>query len=117
MLLPELLANGAASMLYASLVRDRQVLTGIEAFYDHLTRGDTLLTLYAYSNPDKGTPQQAIEQIRHILDAVRQAAQGSDTRRPQVPAAYRAAHRQGYSAKTGRIHRLVCPQRVEARGA
>ncbi|MEN8641468.1 M16 family metallopeptidase [Pseudomonas sichuanensis] len=79
MLLPELLANGADSMLYASLVRERQVLTGIEAFYDHLTRGDTLLTLYAYSNPDKGTPQQAIEQIRHILDAVRQTPPSAQT--------------------------------------
>lgn len=79
MLLPELLANGAASMLYASLVRDRQVLTRIEAFYDHLTRGDTLLTLHAYSNPDKSTPQQAIEQIRHIIDAVRQAPPRAQT--------------------------------------
>ncbi|WP_179957953.1 insulinase family protein, partial [Citrobacter cronae] len=79
MLLPELLANGAASMLYASLVRDRQVLTRIEAFYDHLTRGDTLLTLHAYSNPDKSTPQQAIEQIRHIIYAVRQAPPRAQT--------------------------------------
>lgn len=79
MLLPELLANGADSMLYASLVRDRHVLTGIEAFYDHLTRGDTLLTLYAYSIPDQGTPQQAIEQIRNILDAVRQTPPRAQT--------------------------------------
>lgn len=73
MLLPELLANGADSLLYASLVRDRQVLTGIQALYDQLTRGDTLLTLYAFSNPDRGTPQQAVEQVRHVIDAIRQA--------------------------------------------
>lgn len=79
MLLPELLANGADSMLYSSLVRDRQVLTGIEAFYDHLTRGDTLLTLFAYCNRDKGTPQQAIEQIQHIIDAVRQTPPKAQT--------------------------------------
>ncbi|WP_194789607.1 M16 family metallopeptidase [Pseudomonas sp. UFMG81] len=73
LVLPELLANGADSTLYASLVRDQQVLTGIEAFYDQMTRGDTLLTLYAYSNADKGTAQQAVEHVRQAIETIRQA--------------------------------------------
>ncbi|CAM3951549.1 putative zinc protease y4wA [Pseudomonas reidholzensis] len=68
----EVLAQGFSSRLYGQLVRDKPVFNGISADYDFLRRGDTLLTLSAYSNPATGTPQQAAEQVLGILDEARQ---------------------------------------------
>lgn len=67
-LICEVLAQGPGSRLYAELVRDRAVLTGVAASYEPLVRGDTLLTLSAYVNTFQATPEQAAEAIYQEIE-------------------------------------------------
>ncbi|MNM35767.1 Peptidase M16 inactive domain protein [compost metagenome] len=69
----EMLAKGPSASLYGDLVRDRQILTGIGSAYESLLQGDTLLSLYAYSNIDKASPRQAAEHTWSAIEAFKQA--------------------------------------------
>lgn len=78
-LIREVLAEGSGAWLYAELVRNKSVLTGVGATYDPLVRGDTVLTLSAYVNSLNATPEQAAdatyEQIQRLQSYAISAAQ------------------------------------------
>ncbi|MHC6227895.1 M16 family metallopeptidase [Pseudomonas sp. X10] len=68
----QLLAKGSGARLYRELVRKRPVLRGYISDYDHVLRGDTLLGLQAYTNPEEGTPKEAAEHVWAIIESIRQ---------------------------------------------
>ncbi|MDR2306236.1 MAG: insulinase family protein [Paucimonas sp.] len=70
-LLIELLGEGFSSRFYSRLVRDQRLLTYIQISYEHLHRGDTLLTVSALCNKDLATPQQAAQAIWEQIDELR----------------------------------------------
>lgn len=69
----QMLCKGPGSLLYGTLVRDAQILSGIDGQYDHHLRGDTLLSLYAYSNAANVTPEQASERVWNSIEAFKQS--------------------------------------------
>jgi len=73
-LIPALLTKGAASRLMSRLVVETSVLHGITASYGKVSRGDSLLSIYAYNNPVQATPQAAAESILLEIEALRRSA-------------------------------------------
>lgn len=73
-LIPGLMMNGASSRLYQRLINGRQLLQAMRASYEHVMRGDTLLSFYMFSNPAQGTPEQAGEAVWAELQALAQSA-------------------------------------------
>jgi zinc protease len=73
-LIPELLTEGSASRLQRLMVQEQQVLQAISASYEPYRRGDSLMSLYAYSDPAKGTPQEAAQRLAEQIEALRQTA-------------------------------------------
>lgn len=73
MLALQMLCKGPSSLLYGPLVRDAQILSGIDGQYDHHLRGDTLLSFYAYSNAANATPEQASQHIWNSIEAFKQS--------------------------------------------
>ena len=68
----ELLANGSNARLQSALVRNEQVLTAVMSGYKAALHGDTLLSIYARSNPAKATAQQAAERAWAIIETFTQ---------------------------------------------
>lgn len=62
-LLPDLLGEGYGSRLRRSLMNDDNILHSLSTHYDPLTRGDTLFSLYAYTNPGKVTTEEAAQRL------------------------------------------------------
>ncbi len=70
-LIPELLTQGASARLQRSMVAEQQLLQGVHGDYDPLLRGDGLLTLHAFNDPAKATPQQAQKKLLQEISALR----------------------------------------------
>ncbi|MDF0734086.1 pitrilysin family protein [Pseudomonas entomophila] len=62
-LVPQLLTEGSSARLNRLLVRDNSVLQGIRSSYQHLRRGDGLLTMYLFSNATTIKPAQAAQRV------------------------------------------------------
>ncbi|OUM24787.1 peptidase M16 [Pseudomonas putida] len=71
-LLPDILAQGNASLLQRRLVLDEPLLLGLKASYEPWQRGDSLLTLYALCNPQL-TPEAVAERLTLEIEAFRQS--------------------------------------------
>ena len=71
-LLPDILAQGNASLLQRRLVLDEPLLLNLKASYEPWQRGDSLLTLYALCNPQL-TPEAAAERLTLEIEAFRQS--------------------------------------------
>lgn len=69
-LLTEWLGNGKGSRLYTQLVLEEGVLQALSVAYRSLMRGDSLLTISAFSNPAIATPAQAAARILDIVEAL-----------------------------------------------
>ena len=69
-LLTELLGNGKGSRLYTRLVLEEGVLQALSVAYRSLMRGDSLLTISAFSNPDNATPEQAAARIVEVIETL-----------------------------------------------
>lgn len=67
-----LLINGPSASLYAALVRDEQLITSISGAYRPQLHGDTLFSLYAYSNPSTATPHAAAKRVWEAVEAFKQ---------------------------------------------
>jgi len=69
-LLTELLGNGKGSRLYTQLVLGEAVLQALSVTYRSLRRGDSLLTISAFSNPANATPAQAAARIVELIETL-----------------------------------------------
>lgn len=67
-----LLAKGPSASLYANLVRNEQILTGLRGGYRPQLRGDTLLSIYAYSNAVNATAHEAAARVWDVIEAFKQ---------------------------------------------
>lgn len=76
-LIPELLSAGTASRLRRALIQEQPILQALRADYQPYLRGDSLLRIYAFSNPAHASPQQAAQQIMQQLELLRQAPPSS----------------------------------------
>lgn len=69
-LIPHLLANGSSSRLFLRKVRGEALLLHAHADYQHLRRGDSLLTFELLANPKKATAKSAaaaaLQEIEHL---------------------------------------------------
>jgi len=72
-LLPQILAQGQASLLQRLLVLDEPVLQGVWSDYEPWQRGDSLLTFYAFCSPQVA-PEAAAERLLMEIEAFRQSA-------------------------------------------
>ncbi|MFJ4346072.1 M16 family metallopeptidase [Pseudomonas sp. NPDC089401] len=77
-LIPQLLANGSSSRLFLRRVRGDQSLLQAEAGYQHLQRGDSLLTLSLYANPATATAKSATAAALEEIADLRHAAPAED---------------------------------------
>ncbi|WP_082422824.1 pitrilysin family protein [Pseudomonas sp. NBRC 111131] len=73
-LIPQLLANGSSSRLSLRKVRGEAVLLRAQARYQHLQRGDSLLTVELYANPANATAQVATDAVMQEIELLRQTA-------------------------------------------
>ncbi|WP_225917212.1 M16 family metallopeptidase [Pseudomonas farsensis] len=62
-LLPDLLCDGYGARLRRLLINDETILLNMSCKYASLSRGDTLFSIYAYTNPSKGSQQEAAERL------------------------------------------------------
>ncbi|NIF25617.1 insulinase family protein [Pantoea sp. Tr-811] len=76
-LLPDLLGLGHASTLQRQLVIANPVLQSLNARYEPYRRGDSLLTLFAFCNPQV-TPQHTAEQVMAAIETFRQQPTGEE---------------------------------------
>ncbi|MBH3470882.1 M16 family metallopeptidase [Pseudomonas putida] len=72
-LLPQILAQGQASILQRLLVHDEPLLQGVGAKYEPWQRGDSLLIIYAFCSPQVA-PEAAAERLLMEIEAFRQSA-------------------------------------------
>lgn len=70
-LLPDLLTEGASSKLYRRLINDEQVVQSLKSVYEPFRRGDSLFTLYAFSNAEKLKPEDALDRVLSELETLR----------------------------------------------
>ncbi|MDR6715393.1 zinc protease [Pseudomonas hunanensis] len=73
-LLPQLLGNGNSARLPQRLLHQRQLLQAMSAAYAHQLRGDSLLSLYMFTNPQQGTPEQAMPQVWAEIEQLHHSA-------------------------------------------
>ncbi|WP_060492996.1 pitrilysin family protein [Pseudomonas sp. NBRC 111140] len=71
-LLPEMLAQGYASILQRNLVLNEPFLQSLTSRYEPWRRGDSLLTLYAFCSPQV-TPEAAAERLTLEIETFRQS--------------------------------------------
>ncbi|MFJ4065562.1 M16 family metallopeptidase [Pseudomonas sp. NPDC089996] len=77
-LVPQILANGSSSRLVLRRVRGDECLLAASADYQHLQRGDSLLTLNLYANPSKATAKSATAAVLEEIEALRRTPPTDD---------------------------------------